>query len=133
MVNLPDAATHDLSSRPLLRLRRRAARARGPAPLAGCFGLDIVDGIGSTEMLHIYCSNRPGDVRPGTSGTPVPGYELTLLDEHDNAVAAGEVGNLHVKGDSALAYYWHQHEKTKAAVKGESVLHRRPLPGQRER
>ena len=41
-----------------------------------CFGLDIVDGIGSTEMLHIYCSNRPGDVRPGTSGKPVPGYEL---------------------------------------------------------
>jgi benzoate-CoA ligase len=84
-----------------------------------CFGLDIVDGIGSTEMLHIYCSNRPGDVRPGTSGTPVGGYELKLLDEHGAPVADGEVGNLHVKGDSALAYYWHQHEKTKAAINGE--------------
>ena len=76
MVNLPDAPTFDLSSVRFCVSRRRAARARGPAPLAGGFGLDIVDGIGSTEMLHIYCSNRPGDVRPGTSGKPVPGYEL---------------------------------------------------------
>ena len=58
----------------------------------------------------------------------MPGYELVLLDEHGQPVADGEVGNLHVRGDSALAYYWHQHEKTKAAIKGELVLHRRPLP-----
>jgi benzoate-CoA ligase len=70
-------------------------------------------------MLHIYCSNRPGDVRPGTSGKPVPGYELALLDEQRGPVADGEVGNLHVKGDSALAYYRHQHEKTTAALHGE--------------
>ena len=83
------------------------------------FGLDIVDGIGSTEMLHIYCSNRPGDVRPGTSGQPVPGYELRLLDEDGQPVPAGEVGNLHVRGDSALAYYWHQHERSQAAIQGD--------------
>ena len=83
------------------------------------FGLDIVDGIGSTEMLHIYCSNRPGDVRPGTSGRPVPGYELRLLDEEDRPVLGGEVGNLVGKGDSALAYYWHQHERTRQALRGE--------------
>jgi benzoate-CoA ligase len=84
-----------------------------------CFGLDIIDGIGSTEMLHIYCSNRPGDVHPGTSGRPVPGYELVLLDEDRRPVPPGEVGNLYVRGDSALACYWHQHAKTKAALLGD--------------
>jgi benzoate-CoA ligase len=119
MVNLPDAAEHDISS---VRFCVSAAEPLAPEVLRRwqrCFGLDIVDGIGSTEMLHIYCSNRPGDVRPGTSGKPVAGYELALLDEHGRPVAEGEVGNLHVKGDSALAYYWHQHEKTKAAINGE--------------
>ena len=119
MVNLPDAQEHDLSS---VRMCVSAAEPLAPEILRrwrATFGLDIVDGIGSTEMLHIYCSNRPGDVRPGTSGTPVSGYELTLLDEHDRPVGAGEVGNLHVKGDSALAYYWHQHEKTRRALHGD--------------
>ena len=119
MVNLPDASTFDLGS---VRFCVSAAEPLAPEVLRrwqACFDLDIVDGIGSTEMLHIYCSNRPGDVRPGTSGKPVPGYELALLDESDQPVAEGEVGNLHVRGDSALAYYWHQHEKTKAAIKGQ--------------
>jgi benzoate-CoA ligase len=119
MVNLPDASSFDLGS---VRFCVSAAEPLAPEVLRrwqACFGLDIVDGIGSTEMLHIYCSNRPGDVRPGTSGKPVPGYELALLDESGRPVADGEVGNLHVRGDSALAYYWHQHEKTKAAIDGE--------------
>jgi benzoate-CoA ligase family protein len=119
MVNLPDAGAHDLSS---VRFCVSAAEPLAPEVLRRwqqCFDLDIVDGIGSTEMLHIYCSNRPGDVRPGTSGKPVPGYELELLDELGRPVGEGEVGNLHVRGDSSLAFYWHQHEKTKAAVKGD--------------
>src|SRR3954470_4105157 len=119
MVNLPDASTYDLSS---VRFCVSAAEPLAPEVLRrwkACFDLDIVDGIGSTEMLHIYCSNRPRDVRQGTSGQAVPGYELELLDEFDQPVGPGEVGNLHVKGDSALAYYWHQHTKTKAAVKGD--------------
>src|SRR5437764_11200770 len=70
-------------------------------------------------MLHIYCSNRRGDVQPGTSGRPVPGYELKLLDEDEQPVAQGEVGNLFVKGDSALAFYWHQTEKTKQSLGGD--------------
>jgi benzoate-CoA ligase len=122
MVNLPDAAEHDLSS---VRMCVSAAEPLAPEVLRrwqGCFGLDIIDGIGSTEMLHIYCSNRPGDVKPGTSGRPVPGYELVLLDERREPVARGEVGNLYVRGDSALAYYWHQHEKTKAAIHGEEFF-----------
>ena len=111
---------HDLSSRAHVRVRRRAARARGAAPLAGGFGLDIVDGIGSTEMLHIYCSNRPGDVAPGHERQAgARATSCVLLDELGAPVADGEVGNLYVRGDSALAYYWHQHEKTKAAINGD--------------
>ncbi|HET8978771.1 MAG TPA: benzoate-CoA ligase family protein [Solirubrobacteraceae bacterium] len=82
------------------------------------FGLDIVDGIGSTEMLHIYCSNRPGRLRPGTSGWPVPGYELRLVDDHGATVEGPAVGALHVRGDSCAAFYWHQHEKTQASMLG---------------
>ena len=82
-------------------------------------GLTILDGIGSTEMLHIYCSNRLDDVRPGSSGKPVPGYEVKLLDESGAPVPRGEAGDLHVKGDSALAFYWAQHEKTKRSLFGD--------------
>jgi benzoate-CoA ligase family protein len=119
MVNLADAAAHDLSS---VRMCVSAAEPLAPEVLRrwqAAFGLDIVDGIGSTEMLHIYCSNRPGEVRPGSSGKAVPGYELVLLDELRNPVAQGDVGNLYVRGDSALTHYWHQHEKTKAALFGD--------------
>jgi len=83
------------------------------------YGLTILDGVGSTEMLHIYCSNRIDDVRPGSSGKPVPGYELKILDDEGKPVPAGEAGDLYVKGDSALALYWAQHEKSKRSVLGE--------------
>ena len=83
------------------------------------FGLTILDGVGSTEMLHIYCSNRLNDVRPGSSGKPVPGYELKILDDAGQVVKDGEAGDLYVKGDSALALYWAQHEKTKRSVLGD--------------
>src|ERR1700737_1485491 len=83
------------------------------------FGLTILDGVGSTEMLHIYCSNRLDDVRPGSSGKPVPGYELKILDDQGSPVPPGDAGDLYVKGDSALALYWAQHEKTKRSLLGE--------------
>src|SRR6202165_3008962 len=83
------------------------------------YGLTILDGVGSTEMLHIYCSNRLDDVRPGSSGKPVPGYELKILDEEGTHVQTGAAGDLYVKGDSALALYWAQHEKTKRSVLGD--------------
>ena len=83
------------------------------------YDLTILDGIGSTEMLHIYCSNRLDDLRPGSSGKPVPGYELKILDEAGQPVAQGEAGDLYVKGDSALALYWAQHEKSKRSILGE--------------
>ena len=83
------------------------------------FGLEIVDGIGSTEMLHIYCSNRPGAIERGTTGRPVPGYELRLVDEDGRAIDGPGVGELEVRGDSCAAYYWHQHEKTKRCMRGD--------------
>jgi benzoate-CoA ligase family protein len=83
------------------------------------YGLTILDGVGSTEMLHIYCSNRLDDVRAGSSGKAVPGYELKILDVDGRPVPQGEAGDLYVKGDSALSLYWAQHEKTKRSVLGE--------------
>jgi benzoate-CoA ligase family protein len=83
------------------------------------FGLDIIDGIGSTELLHIYCSNRPGAVAPGTSGWPVPGYDLRLVDDEGHLLEGAGVGGLEVRGDSCAPYYWHQHEKTKSCMQGE--------------
>jgi benzoate-CoA ligase family protein len=83
------------------------------------FGLDIVDGIGSTEMLHVYCSNRPGKIEPGTTGWPVPGYDLRLVDEQGEVLEGAVIGALQVRGDSCAAYYWHQHEKTRSSMLGE--------------
>ena len=82
-------------------------------------GVPILDGIGSTEMLHIYCSNTLDDLRPGTSGTPVPGYELRVVDEGGQEAAPGEAGDLLVRGESCAAFYWHQREKTRHCMRGE--------------
>ena len=82
-------------------------------------GVHILDGIGSTEMLHIFISNRPGDVRYGTSGKPVPGYEARILDEHDRHVPHGEAGELVVRGPSAAEGYWNQRDKSRRTFRGE--------------
>ena len=82
-------------------------------------GVDILDGIGSTEMLHIFVSNRPGDVRYGTSGKPVPGYDAKIIDEHGNEVGAGEIGELVVRGPSAADGYWNQRAKSRRTFAGE--------------
>ena len=76
------------------------------------FGTDIVDGIGSTEMLHIFLSNRPGNIRYGTTGWPVPGYEVELRDDHGHPVPDGESGLLFIRGPSAALMYWGNPEKT---------------------
>lgn len=75
--------------------------------------VEIMDGLGSTEMLHIYCTNRPGAVKPGSSGTAVDGYEIEIRDENGKAVVDGEAGELWVRGPSALSYYWHQNQLTR--------------------
>jgi benzoate-CoA ligase len=72
-------------------------------------------------MLHIFLSNKPGEVRPGSTGKPVPGYELKLVDEEGNEVPRGEIGTLHVKGDSAAQQYWRKREKTRLTMQGEWI------------
>ena len=81
-------------------------------------GVDILDGIGSTEMLHIFLSNRPGEVRYGTTGRPVPGYEVRLTDERGADVRQGEIGDLWISGPTAAAGYWNQREKSRATFCG---------------
>lgn len=82
------------------------------------FGTEIIDGIGSTEMLHVYLSNRIDDVRPGTTGTPVPGYEIRLVDIDGKEVPQGEIGDLEVSGPSSAIMYWNNRGKTTATFKG---------------
>ena len=82
------------------------------------FGVDIVDGIGSTEMLHIFLSNAPGKVRYGTTGWPVPGYVIELRDDNGHAVADGETGDLYIKGPSAALLYWANREKSRETFQG---------------
>ncbi len=82
-------------------------------------GVDILDGIGSTELLHIFISNRPGEVRYGTSGRAVPGYELRIIDESGAEAADGQEGELIVRGDSAADGYWNQRAKSRRTFRGE--------------
>jgi 4-hydroxybenzoate-CoA ligase len=82
-------------------------------------GVDILDGIGSTEMLHIFVSNAPDDIRYGTSGKPVPGYEAKIVDENGAPVAPGEIGELVVRGPSAADGYWNQRAKSRRTFAGE--------------
>ena len=82
-------------------------------------GVDILDGIGSTEMGHIFLSNRPDDVRYGTTGKLVPGYRVKVVDDAGNPVKPGEVGDLYISGPTSAAYYWNQQDKTRATFQGE--------------
>lgn len=82
------------------------------------FGVEILDAIGSTEALHMFISNRPGAVKPGSSGTIIPGFEARIVDENNQPVVPGEMGDLIVKTDAACAGYWGQHEKTKDTITG---------------
>jgi benzoate-CoA ligase len=113
---------YDLSS---LRFAVSAGEAL-PKPLFDAwkkrFGTEILDGIGSTEMLHIFISNLPGSARGGTSGKVVPGYRAKIVGDDGAELPAGESGHLWVSGDSACAYYWNQHEKTKTTIRGEWLV-----------
>jgi benzoate-CoA ligase family protein len=111
--------TYDLSS---LRLCVSAGEAL-PAPLWQQWkertGLETIDGIGATEVWHIFISNSPEDIRPGSSGRPVPGYEVKIVDESGEVMPTNEVGNLLVKGESVALSYLHQYERSKQTFHGE--------------
>ena len=122
MLALPDAAQkYDTSS---LRLCVSAGESL-PADLftrwRDRFGVEILDGIGSTEILHIFISNVAGQVVPGSSGQLVPGYEASIVDEHGESVPRGEIGNLLIAGDSICSQYWNKHERSKATITGRWI------------
>jgi benzoate-CoA ligase len=83
------------------------------------FGVDILDGIGSTEMLHIFVSNRLGEVRYGTTGKPVPGYEMRIVGDDGEPVETGVVGDLRVKGPTSALLYWNQRARSRSTFQGE--------------
>ena len=83
------------------------------------FGCDVLDGIGSTEMLHIFLSNRPGKVRYGSTGTAVPGYQLKIVDDDGRECRGGELGELQISGPTSALMYWNSRARTKATFAGE--------------
>ena len=119
MVAHPDAAQQDLSS---IRIATSAGEAL-PVELyerwKTAFGVELLDGLGTAEMWHIFISNKPGAVRPGTIGTVVPGFDVRVRDDLAHDLPDGEVGMLWVRGESRAIGYWQQMDKTKAAFRGE--------------
>ena len=119
MLNAPDAGSRDLSS---LRFCYSAGEALPPELYERwkkSLGVEICDGIGSAEMFHIYITNRPGDVKPGSLGRIVSGYEAKIVDAAGNEVSPNEMGTLRIKGDSAALCYWNAHEKSKETFAGD--------------
>ena len=119
MLNAPDAGSRDLSS---LRFCYSAGEALPPELYERwkkSLGVEICDGIGSAEMFHIYITNQPGDVKPGSLGRIVPGYEAKIVDAAGNEVSSNEMGTLRIKGDSAALCYWNAHEKSKETFAGD--------------
>ncbi|WP_433755695.1 benzoate-CoA ligase family protein [Nocardia sp. CA-135398] len=82
------------------------------------FGVDIIDGIGSTEVLHIYLSNREGETKPGTTGKPVPGYDVEIRDDSGTVVGPGTPGRLYVRGESIALGYWHRTDASRSVFEG---------------
>ena len=119
MLNAEDATSHDLSS---IRFCYSAGEAL-PVELyhrwKQTFDVEICDGIGSAEMFHIYITNRPDDVKPGSLGRIVEGYEAKIVDAEHSEVPTGDMGTLKIKGDSASLCYWNAHEKSKETFAGD--------------
>jgi benzoate-CoA ligase len=119
MLNVPPEERRDISS---LRMCLSAGEALPPELYERWtknFNVEILDGIGSAEMFHIYITNRPGDVRPGSLGRIVEGYEASIVDAGGREVPTGEMGTLRIKGDSAALCYWNAHEKSKETFAGD--------------
>src|SRR5437667_371762 len=129
MINVPtminQMVSHSAAARQDLSCLRLATSAGEPLPVElyhrwkRTFGVELLDGLGTAEMWHIFISNRPGQVRPGTLGTVVPGFEVKVCDDVGRELPAGEVGALWVRGESRAIGYWQQMDKTKQGFRGE--------------
>jgi len=124
-----DRSRHEVLSRMLMdrqdeiRNKRRSLREALPAELdrrwRDTFGVELLDGLGTAEMWHIFVSNRPGAARAGTLGTVVPGFEVKVCDEQGRELPAGETGWLRVRGGARAIAYWQHREKSEASFRGE--------------
>src|SRR5262249_21015362 len=119
MLQETDRTKYDLSS------VRLAVSAAEPLPAEifrrwkDRFGIEILDGIGSTEVLHIYISASPNRIKPGSSGQPVPGYDVRIVDSNEVDVPEGNIGDLWVRGGSTTPGYWNRSELTRSRIRGE--------------
>jgi benzoate-CoA ligase family protein len=121
MLEQPGAAERDLSSLRLCLSSGEALPEELHRRWLETYGVEVLEGVGSSELYHIYISNRPGRVRPGSAGELVPGYEADLLDAAGAPVRDGEPGELWVAGESAGALYWNDHERSKRTFHGDRV------------
>lgn len=121
MLEHPAAEERDLSSLRLCLSSGEALPAEVHRRWLDLYGVEVLEGVGSSELYHIYVSNRPGRVRPGSAGELVPGYRATLTDEEGRDVPDGAPGELHVEGESAALLYWGDHEKSKRTFAGDRV------------
>ncbi len=119
MVSHPGARSQDLSSLRVCTSAGEALPAELHARWQETFGVELLDGLGTAEMWHIFVSNRPGRVRPGTLGTVVPGFEIKVCDDEGRELPEGETGWLWVRGDSRAIGYWQHMEKTAESFRGE--------------
>jgi benzoate-CoA ligase len=116
-------ASPDLPQRGEVKLRRCTSAGEALPEDIGKrwrerFGVDILDGIGSTEMLHIFLSNRPDDVRYGTTGKPVPGYDVRIVDDEGRPLPAGETGELQIAGPTGALLYWNNRARSRGTFQG---------------
>ena len=123
LAKAPEAENADLSSLRLCLSAAEVLASEVAARWQKLSGLAIVEGMGSTEVLHIYLSNRDGETRPGAAGKRVPGYELKLLDREGRAVADGEEGILWVRGDSNAPCYWNRPDKTADTMRPDGWIY----------
>jgi benzoate-CoA ligase family protein len=122
MASHPEAGRHDLSSLRLCTSAGEALPEEVHRRWLDVFGVEVLDGIGSSEAYHIYISARPGSTRPGSLGQACPGYEAIVVGEDGVGVEDGELGELRVKGESTALCYWGDHEKSKRTFAGDWIL-----------
>lgn len=120
ILNMPDfTGRYNIGSIRLCLSAGEALPATAWQQWKACTGLEILDTIGCTETYHTFMANTPGNIRPGSSGKPIGGYEVRLVDDDGNDVATGEVGHLMVRGESTALFYLHQYEKSRHTFRGE--------------